>query len=65
MMIVIVMVTPGSTPPTSPTVVPITSGTKYWSWRTSPKLVKSGPNIAQNPVRRPRGSSTFRYASKR
>lgn len=45
MMIVIVIVTPGSAPPTRPASVPAASGIKYCSFMTSTRLVSRGPNI--------------------
>ena len=59
-MIVIVIVTPGSAPPIIPASVPIESGSRYAGRRTSTRLARRYSNTAQNPVSRPRGSSTVR-----
>ncbi len=59
-MIVIVIVTPGMAPPTSPAHVPIASGTRYCRCITSTRLAKRNENTPQNPVSRPRGKRTER-----
>ena len=63
MITVMVMVTPGSAPPTTPATVPITSGIRYLNWNRPTSACHSSSYTAQYPVQVPRGSSTARYCS--
>jgi hypothetical protein len=48
-MMVMVMVTPGSAPPTTPDSVPMNSGKRYLSWATLTSPAPRSSNIATSP----------------
>ena len=60
MMMVMVMVTPGSAPPIKPTRVPRNSGTRYFRCRMFSIPASRRSNTVYHPVQCPRGSSTDR-----
>ena len=64
MITVMVIVTPGSEPPTTPTSVPRNSGSRYFHCRTVTMPLASSSSMAHQSVQLPRGSSTDRYRSK-
>ena len=64
MITVMVIVTPGSEPPTMPTSVPNNSGNMYFHCSIVTMPLPSSSSMDHQPVQRPRGSSTERYRSK-
>ena len=61
---VMVIVTPGSEPPTTPTSVPRNKGSMYFHCRVVTMPLASRSNMGYQPVQLPRGRITDKYRSK-